>query len=171
MAFRSIQFGALALATAVLTLLGQPAAMMHAASAIPIGLVADLSGSASVYGVSIRNGAHLAADLLNKAGGINGDRINLLVGDGATSKTQVINLYQQDINSAHVLALIGPTLSSEAFSADPIAQAAGVPVIATSNTASGITAMGSYIFRVSLGEADVVPLTIKVALKHVHFKI
>ena len=38
-----------------------------------------------------------------EAGGINGHRINLLVGDGATSKTQVINLYQQDINSAHAL--------------------------------------------------------------------
>jgi branched-chain amino acid transport system substrate-binding protein len=43
-------------------------------------------------------------------------------------------------------------------------------VVATSNTAPGITAMGTYIFRVSLGEADVVPLTIKAALKHLHFK-
>jgi branched-chain amino acid transport system substrate-binding protein len=172
MAFRSIRHFALALATAAILILpGEPVAMIRAAnSTVTVGLVADLSGAASVYGVTIRNGAQLAADLINQAGGIGGHRITLLVGDGATSKTQVINLFQQYITSAHVLALIGPTLSSEAFSADPIAQSGGVPVVATSNTAPGITAMGNYIFRVSLGEADVVPLTIKVALKHLHFK-
>jgi len=144
---------------------------IHAASAaIPVGLVADISGSASVYGVAIRNGAQLAADMINKANGINGHHLDLVVGDASSSPTQVINLFQQDINSAHVLGLIGPTLSSEAFKADPIAQQAGVPVVATSNTAPGITAMGTYIFRMSLGEADVIPLTIKTALKHLHFK-
>src|SRR5919201_1305716 len=143
MAFRSIRHFALALATAAILILpGEPVAMIRAAnSTVTVGLVADLSGAASVYGVTIRNGAQLAADLINKAGGIRGHRINLLVGDGATSKTQVINLFQQYINGAHVLALIGPTLSSEAFSADPIAQSAGVPVVATSNTAPGITAI------------------------------
>ena len=58
----------------------------------------------------------------------------------------MVNLYQQDINSSQVLALIRPTLSSEATTADPIAQQAGVPVAATSNTAPGITAIGPYIF-------------------------
>jgi branched-chain amino acid transport system substrate-binding protein len=102
MAFRSIRHVALALATAaVLILPGQPAAMIRAASStVTVGLVTDLSGAAGVYGVTIRNGAQLAADLINKAGGIRGHRINLLVGDGATSKTQVINLFQQEITSA-----------------------------------------------------------------------
>jgi branched-chain amino acid transport system substrate-binding protein len=69
-----------------------------------------------------------------------------------------------------VLGIIGPTLSSEAHAADPIAQRAGVPVIATSNTASGITEMGNHIFRMSLGEAQVIPVTIQTALQHLHFK-
>lgn len=170
MAHRLLRSVALALAVAGLASLGQPAATRAAGSAISIGLVADISGSASVYGVSIRNGAQLAASLINRSGGIHGHPLNLMVGDAASAKTQVINLYQQDINSAHVLALIGPTLSSEALSADPIAQQSGVPVLATSNTAAGITTMGNYIFRDSLGEADVIPLTIKTALKHLRFK-
>ena len=69
-----------------------------------------------------------------------------------------------------MLAILGPTLSSEALKADPLAQQAGIPVLATCNTAKGITAMGNYIFRLSLGEADVIPLTIKTAQKHLHFK-
>jgi branched-chain amino acid transport system substrate-binding protein len=171
MRIRRIRSVVLALAvTACLAVANQPVSVSHADNAkISIGLVADISGSASVYGVSIRNGAQLAADTLNKAG-VNGHQIDLLVGDAASSNTQVVDLYQQYINSQHVLGIIGPTLSSEAFKADPIAQQAGVPVIATSNTAPGISAMGTYIFRMSLGEADVIPLTIKIAQSHLHFK-
>ncbi len=160
----------LALTLTGLALAAHPLSATQAASTIPVGLVADITGSASVYGVSIRNGAQLAADILNKASGITGHKLDLIVDDAASSETQVINIYQQDINSKHVLALIGPTLSSEALKADPIAQQAGVPVVATSNTAPGITAIGRYIFRDSLGEADVIPLTIKTAMKHLHFK-
>jgi branched-chain amino acid transport system substrate-binding protein len=170
--FRRIGAGVLALATiAGIAATSQPATVSHADSAkIRIGLVADLTGAASLYGVSIRNGAQLAADALNRAGGVNGHQIDLRVGDAASSKTQVVDLYQQFINGQRVLGIIGPTLSSEALTADPIAQQAGVPVIATSNTAPGISAIGSYIFRMSLGDADVIPLTIKIARSHLHFK-
>src|SRR5690606_35796540 len=60
-------------------------------------------------------------------------------------------------------AIIGPTLSNGAFQAQPIAQEAGVPVVAISNTADGITAQGDYVFRVSLTEAQVIPQTVEVA--------
>ncbi|HXT35984.1 MAG TPA: ABC transporter substrate-binding protein [Chloroflexota bacterium] len=172
MNFRHVRGAALALGvTACLTAVGQPALVSHAGGGtVSVGLVADITGASSVYGVSIRDGAQLAADQLNKAGGIRGNHLNLIVGDSATSKSQVVNLYQQMINSNHVIGIIGPTLSSEAFVVDPIAQQAGVPVIATSNTAAGISKMGNYIFRMSLGEGDVIPLTIKTALSHLHFK-
>jgi branched-chain amino acid transport system substrate-binding protein len=150
---------------------GQPLHASRAAgSAVGIGVVADITGASSVYGVSISKGANLAADDINKAGGINGHQLALTVSDAATSNTQVIDLYQQDIQNKSILGIIGPTLSSEALKADPIAQQAGLPVVATSNTAAGISAMGTYIFRLSLGEADVIPLTIKTAQSHLHFK-
>src|SRR4051812_11157980 len=77
---------------------GVSSVVTHADSAgIPVGLVADISGSASIYGVSIRNGAQLAGDTINRAGGINGHQLNLLIGDSATSNAQVVNLYQQYI--------------------------------------------------------------------------
>jgi branched-chain amino acid transport system substrate-binding protein len=64
------------------------------------------------------------------------------------------------IDEEQVLGLLGPTLSTAALAADPVAQQAGVPVIATSNTADGITEIGSYIFRNSLPEASVIPTTL-----------
>jgi branched-chain amino acid transport system substrate-binding protein len=53
--------------------------------------------------------------------------------------------------------VIGPTLSTQAFSADPVAQEAGVVVMGVSNTAAGITDMGDYVFRDSLPESSVIP--------------
>lgn len=156
-------------ALAALTLLSLPPAT-RAGGQLSIGLVADVTGASAVYGVSIKDGAQLAADMLNKAGGINGQKLDLKVGDAASSTTQVLDLYQQYIGDSSVLAIIGPTLSSEAQKADPLAQQAGMPVLATSNTANGIVEIGNYIFRMSLGEAQVIPRTMQVAEKHLHFK-
>ena len=63
-----------------------------------------------------------------------------------------------------MLALIGPTLSQQAFSADPIAQRRGVPVVAPSNTATGIPEIGFFISRVSAQSSVIAPLAIDRAL-------
>jgi len=64
----------------------------------------------------------------------------------------------------------GPTLSNSAQAADPIAQGAKVVAFGTSNTADGITSIGDYIFRNSVTEADVLPETLKVAIKNAGIK-
>jgi branched-chain amino acid transport system substrate-binding protein len=143
---------------------------VHAAGTVTIGVVADLTGSGAAYGISIANGAKLAGTLLDKAGGVNGAQVKVVVDDGATNTSQIINIFQQDAGAKHVLAIVGPTLSQEAFQADHVAQGLSVPVVATSNTAPGIPQIGPYIFRLGLGEAAVVPLAMKTALKHLHFK-
>ena len=61
--------------------------------------------------------------------------------------------------------LFGPTLSNSASAADPIAQAARIVVFGTSNTADGITTIGDHVFRNSVTEGDVLPVTIKIAAK------
>ncbi|MEY3401416.1 MAG: hypothetical protein RLZZ86_1031, partial [Cyanobacteriota bacterium] len=56
-----------------------------------------------------------------------------------------------------MVGIIGPTLSQQAFSANPVAERAKVPVIAASNTAKGIPELGDYIARVSVPIAKVAP--------------
>jgi branched-chain amino acid transport system substrate-binding protein len=66
--------------------------------------------------------------------------------------------------------LFGPTLSNSAQASDPVAQAAKVVVFGTSNTADGITSIGNYVFRNSVTEADILPVTLKVAAEKTGFK-
>jgi branched-chain amino acid transport system substrate-binding protein len=60
---------------------------------------------------------------------------------------------------------VGPTLSQQAFSADPIADRAKVPVIGPSNTAKGIPQIGDFVARVSAPVTAVAPNSVKAALK------
>ncbi len=138
---------------------------------IKIGVGISLSGAAKAYGESQRKGLLLAQDEINKAGGINGKTIGLLIQDTASDKTQATTVFQNfSTGDNKVLAILGPTLSNEAAAADVVAQQAGVPVIGMSNTGQGITEIGDFVFRDSLSEADAIPNTIKVVKDKLNIK-
>ena len=76
-----------------------------------------LSGSAAQYGVSIRNGFQLAADQINAAGGVNGDKLQLVIEDEQGKKEEAINVFKKLIFQDKVLMVFGPTLSNSAQAA------------------------------------------------------
>ncbi|MGD0473862.1 MAG: ABC transporter substrate-binding protein [Candidatus Velthaea sp.] len=146
------------------------ATISAAGKALKVGVIADTSGSAGGYGTSQKNAYDLAADDLKaKRLDAGGNDLTFDVQDSASDPAQVISLVQKFTTDGSAL-IIGPTLSSEAFKADPIAVKAAVPVLATSNTAIGITAMGPCVFRNALSEDQVVPQTIARAAARWHPK-
>jgi branched-chain amino acid transport system substrate-binding protein len=128
---------------------------------VKIGFAFATSGNAGVYGASQRAAAEMAIEEINASG--DGPRVVGIFEDTAGTPDQAFTVFQKFINTDKVHAIIGPTLSNEALTSDPEAQKNGVPVLAVSNTASGITDIGDYIFRDSLAEAQVIPETIKQA--------
>jgi len=140
------------------------------AAEIKLGVAEALTGPVAKYGVPIKNGFVLAAEEINAAGGINGNKINLVVEDEQAKKEEAINVFKKFIFQDKVLAIFGPTLSNSAFASDPFANAQKIVVFATSNTADGITAIGPYIFRNSIAEADILPKVIKAATKKLGLK-
>ena len=163
---RLVRFGLVSLAAA--TALG--AALPAAAADIRIGVAEALSGGAAQYGISIRNGFQLAVDEINAAGGVNGNRIALAIEDEQGKKEEAIDVFKKLIFQDKVLMLFGPTLSNSAQAADPVAQASKVVVFGTSNTADGITSIGDHVFRNSVTEADVLPVTLRTAAKVAHIR-
>src|ERR1035437_3708435 len=140
------------------------------AADIKIGAAEALTGPAAKYGVAIKNGFTLAADEINGKGGVNGDKLALVIEDEQGKKEEAINVFKKLIFQDKVLMVFGPTLSNSAFAADPIANVAKVVAFGTSNTADGITAMGPFTFRNSVMEADVLPVTTRAAVKHFGLK-
>ncbi len=143
---------------------GGPTAPALAAEPVTIGSIEALSGPASRYGLAIRAGLELAVDEVNAAGGVlSGRPLRLLFEDSAGQKDQAINAARKLIGRDKVAAIIGPTLSTEMFAVGPVAVERQVPIIGTSNTANGITDIGPFVFRTSMPEADVIPVTLKAA--------
>ncbi len=146
------------------------AAGLAQAADIKIGVAAALTGGAAQYGVAIRNGFQLAADEINAKGGVNGNKIQLVVEDEQGKKEEGINVFKKLIFQDKVLMVFGPTLSNSMFAAGPVANGAKTVVFGTSVTASGITDIGPYVFRNTVMESDVLPVTVATATKHYKLK-
>lgn len=132
---------------------------------ISIGLAQSVTGgSPALYGIEQKNAAELVIDEANAAKLLGNKKLQLIHLDDGADRGQTVNIFQRLIGRDKVVAIIGPTLSTGAFAADPIAQKAGVTVIAASNTASGITDIGDHIFRVSPPEDRVTPGVLKTVI-------
>jgi branched-chain amino acid transport system substrate-binding protein len=155
----------LALAAACKEKGAAPAGSSAPSGGAVIGAALSLTGAAAAYGASQRAGIQAAvADLTDP-------KVTVLIEDDGSTKEQGITVYQKFINRDRVSAIIGPTLSNTASAADPLAQQAGVPVLAISNTAAtGITDIGDHIWRDSLTEAQVIPGAFRKAQEKLHFK-
>jgi branched-chain amino acid transport system substrate-binding protein len=109
-------------------------------------------------------GAQIAEEYFNKKGGVNGRPFKLIFQDAGSDEATAINAYQNQINAAKVVAIIGPSLSQQMFAAGPFAVRAKVPVLGISTTAKGIPQIGEYVSRVSAPVATVAPNALKAAL-------
>lgn len=131
-----------------------------------IGLVQSTTGgSAALYGTEQKQAIELAFAELNASKTLNGIRLEALHADDGADRGQTVNIFQRLIRQDKVIAILGPTLSNSAFAADPLAQQAGIPVIASSNTAPGVTRIGDFIFRTSVPEDQVFPTVLGYAVK------
>ena len=132
---------------------------------ILIGIGLAQTSNVALLGQEEVAGAKLAEKYFNEKGGINGTPIKLIFQDTGGDEAGAINAFQTLISKDKVVGIVGPTLSQQAFSADPIADRAKVPVLGPSNTAKGIPQIGEFIARVSAPVSIVAPNAVKAALK------
>ena len=132
---------------------------------IPIGVAVAQTSNVALLGQEQVAGVKIAEKYFNDQGGINGTPIKIILQDTAGDEAGTINAFQTLITKNKVVGIVGPTLSQQAFSADPIAERAKVSVLGPSNTAKGIPQIGEYISRVSAPVSIVAPNSVAAALK------
>ncbi|NKB18180.1 MAG: ABC transporter substrate-binding protein [Pseudanabaena sp. CRU_2_10] len=142
-----------------------PSPTNRTTDSIPIGVALAQTSNIALLGQESVAGAKIAEQYFNARGGINGVSISLIFQDVGGDEAGAINAFQTLIAKDAVVGIVGPSSSQQAFSADPIAERAKVPVIGASNTAKGIPQIGTYISRVSAPIAVVAPSAVKAALK------
>jgi branched-chain amino acid transport system substrate-binding protein len=101
---------------------------------IKIGALFNQTGDQSSLDVPGLNGFKLAADEINKAGGLLGKKVEIVAIDGKTDQTQCTNAASKMIDVDKVVAIGGLSDSNYALAAGAIAQAKGVPFVTSGAT-------------------------------------
>ncbi len=137
---------------------------------LAIGGVWSLTGAAATYGVATRNGAQMAVDQANTAGTLGAGRtFRLISQDDASTTAGAQAAYNKLIAQDQVVAILGPTLSSAAVATLPTAQNNQTVAVGCTTTADGLTAAGSYVFRVALPDQVMVKNTVTVTWQRLHY--
>ncbi|MEP6799023.1 MAG: ABC transporter substrate-binding protein, partial [Lapillicoccus sp.] len=96
---------------------------------IKLGMVVPISGSSAPTGAYMKNGAQLAVDEINAAGGVlKGRKLELLVEDEACDAQQAVASANKVV-SAGVVVSVGGYCSGATLPTLPIFQKANVPMI------------------------------------------
>ncbi len=142
-----------------------PAPATSLPSIVSIGAFIGLNGDAAVYGASQKKGIDLAVKEINSSHYLGKDiDLKVIIEDSGSSIDSAVEALKKLIGDNKVIGIMGPTLSTQALAADPLAQKNGIPVIGISNTVADFTTMGDFIFRCSMPESTVIDGTIKAAL-------
>ncbi len=105
-----------------------------AGKAIKIGVNLELSGSVGSFGQSVVRGMHMAANEINRLGGIKGRRLDLIVEDNTTQPLVALNMTKKLIEQDNVVAILGATASTDTLAFIQLANDRGIPVITPTGT-------------------------------------
>jgi len=117
-----------------------------------IGAILPLTGDAAHWGIPPRNGAELAVDEINAAGGLGGRKLKLIVEDDRCQPAEGIAVFDKIMASANppaiLPAILGAVCSGVTLAVAPLAEARKTVLISPASTSPKVTDAGDFIFRV-----------------------
>lgn len=115
---------------------------------IVIGAIGPLTGSAAVYGTSVKNGISMAFDEINANGGVLGKELKLDFLDDKGDPQEAINAYNLLYSKEEATAILGSVTSTPSAAVAELAAEDGIPMLSATATALSVTEYGDNIFRV-----------------------
>lgn len=94
-----------------------------------VGAIFSVTGGASFLGDPEKKTAEMVVEKINKAGGINGQKIDLIVYDDETDATKCNLLAKKLITQDKVVAVIGPSVSGLSLAVVPVFEKEQTPLI------------------------------------------
>ena len=140
-------------------LLPAPPSMEGLSGEIPIGLVYPATGRLEAFALPIQRGFELALEEVNNSQ-LGDVRFKFIAEDDQSTIEGTIDAYNKLIQ-AGVPIIFGPTTSGQAEAAFPIAQQNKVVAFSSSSNATGLSALGDFIFRAGLTTDILLPSGVK----------
>ena len=114
---------------------------------IKIGVGVPMTGGSAELGKRVYNGAALAVDEINEAGGVNGKKLELVSMDDKADPKEAANVAKLFVADQEILACIAGYNSSCTLSGAPIYNDAGLVHIAVGSSSPKVADAGEYTFR------------------------
>lgn len=131
---------------------------------IRIGFIGELTGNSADLGEAGRNGAMLAIEQINQAGGIKGRSVELLARDtGSTPESA--RQADRELLKTPVIAVIGPMTSGMADVLLPQHESAQVPLLSPTASAVKLAGRDDQLFRINWTTRDNAQLYAKYCLE------
>ena len=141
MKYRSVQF--------VITLLAISLIFIPAASAetIKIGAILAVTGPASFLGGPEARTLEMLVEQTNAAGGINGQKVELIIKDSGANPEKAISFAKQLIEEEQVVAVLGPSTSGETMKIKKIFEQARTPLVSCAAAEVIVNPVAQYVFK------------------------
>ena len=117
---------------------------------VKIGVTQPLTGAFAASGNYVTQGARLAEDEINKAGGVLGRKIQLIVEDNKSNPTEAVATAEKLIVKDKVPVMMGAWSSTLTLAVMPKLEEYKVPMLVETSSSGKITTSGNpYVFRIS----------------------
>jgi branched-chain amino acid transport system substrate-binding protein len=126
------------------------------APVIKVGAIFAVTGGAANLGGPEAKTAEMLIAKINKEGGVNGQKIELIVKDSGSKPENAISLAKQLIEEDKVLAIIGPSTSGETLAIKNICQEAKTILISCAAAETIVSPVASYVFKTPQKDSDAV---------------
>jgi branched-chain amino acid transport system substrate-binding protein len=138
-------------AIAILALVAATVWYWRASSAgnsdLVIGGIYALTGKAASFGKEVKNGADLAADEVNRVGGVGGKKLVIQPEDTQSEPKYAVAAFERLLSAYRIPAAIGFITSSEALACVPVAERAHVLMITPIAGTPKLRGAGRFVFR------------------------
>ena len=137
----------------------QPATpqMTEASEDISIGVVLPLTGRfTDTFGIPISQGFELALSEINAT------HLKFIIEDDQSTIDGVVEAFNKLIHQDKVSVILGPATSSQTQEAFQVAQENEVVALGPTSAARGLSAIGDFVFRISLTTDVLIPIGIEV---------
>ncbi|MGH9347809.1 MAG: ABC transporter substrate-binding protein [Vicinamibacterales bacterium] len=135
-----------------------------ATEALRIGVINSEKGQFEAFGRPVRDGLTMAADDINKAGGVGGRPIELVWEDDGSDPQRSAEAFQKLVDSK-VLAIIGPISSDGTIATAPIAARSGIAQISPIAPRKGDADATRNTFLIYPSTVDAARAAIQTAVK------
>jgi len=121
---------------------------VQAAGSVKIGLSAPLTGDWAEYGNDFKRSVTMVIDQINKKGGINGKKLELIIADSRGDAKESVLIAEKFVADPDVIAQIGDFSSSSTMAAAPVYEQAKMVQISPTASHQDWTNKGEFMFRV-----------------------